>query len=325
VTRHQRPPAPAAISSGTEGVEFIGMSALSPDTTRRLALIRLLLARAEQESRLAAPFSTDSINRLHDVAEMFLALAAQLHGKSIPRDFTGYWEALEPTLGRPLAYRAQMQRFNKLRVNLKHYGVEPAATEIAAAAAAVRGLLHDECPALFGLNLDEVSLSNFVSSAKARTLLDNAAAHWLNGDAIEAFADLSEAFDEVIRDYEYRKLLGRDQSIFTSLSSFHRRVRGGEQKQFEKTIIGSLAALDYTVMIVGLGVDLRRYGKFKTLVPIVGQTLGGERMPYERERGISRGQVEFEFCRDFVISTAIHLAEFDYDFGPLSVSPPETA
>jgi hypothetical protein len=88
---------------------------LTAETARRLAFIRLLVARAEDASRQPPPFSYDSINRFHDAAEMFLALAAQQHGLSIPKDLLAYWDIFQPVLGRPLGYKAPMQKFNKVR------------------------------------------------------------------------------------------------------------------------------------------------------------------------------------------------------------------
>jgi hypothetical protein len=291
---------------------------IDADTARRLALIRLLLARAKGDSRLPVPYSFDSVNRLHDVAEMFLALAAQHSGVPIPKEFTEYWPKLGVPLGRPLAYAAQMQKFNKVRVNLKHYGIEPSPTDIDAGRLAVHGLLTDECPNLFGIALDDVSLSNFVTSVKARSLLDSAEANWPASPA-EAFADLWEAFRDIIHDYETRKALQPHKSIFDAID-FSRLVPPTQgfakaHAQFERGVLDALLQLDYNVMIVGLGVDLRRYGKFKSLMPAVDYMIASsERLVRDHPGLTQREQQDFEFCRDFVIQTAIHLAEFDYDF-----------
>lgn len=290
------------------------MKSIDPDTARRLALIRVLLTRAEGDSQLPVPYSFDSVNRLHDVAEMFLALAAQHNNVSIPKDFVGYWVNLEKPLARPLSYSAQMQKFNKVRVNLKHYGIEPSPIDVEQARIGVHSLLHDECPALFGVALDDVSLSNFVTSAKARGLLDSAELRWPT-EPEEAFADLSEAFNEVIRDYEARKVITPHRSIFDATDGQAlRRPLKGPQAQHDKAVLAALKGLDYTVMIVGLGVDLRRYGKFKTLMPQVSHFVTGTRVVRDHPGIKQRARSDFEFCRDFVIATAIHLAEFDYDF-----------
>jgi len=292
---------------------------LEPETVRKLGLIRLLLGQAQEEADQAPPFSTVSINRLHDVVEMFLSLAAVQHNVAIPRDFAGYWQALESPLGRPLAYRAQMQRLNRIRVDLKHYGIEPALAEISASRAAVSGLLEDETPGLFGISLADISLSVFVSSGTARVLLDEAQAQWAAGNPTEAFADLSEAFDDVVNDYARRKLVRYRRSVFnttrdmSSLSPQSRRVPFGKDADFDTAVIESLKALDFTLMIVGLGIDLRRYGKFKALMPNVVHVLSGNRLVHDME-WLARTEDDYKSCSHFVVSTALHLGEFDYDF-----------
>lgn len=265
------------------------------------------------------PFSFDSINRLHDAAEMFLALAAQVQGAAIPREFTGYWDVLEAKLDRPISYRANMQKFNKVRVNLKHYGVEPAASEIADARLSVVSLLTDECPLLFGVALADVSLTSFITCEPAQQLLDSAEQAWSAGNTETAMADLADSFETLIRDYEQRKMLGHSMSVFdntqdmTFLSPFLRRVEDRKQKDFDEKVIESLKALDFAVMLLGLGVDFRRYGKFKALTPVITRLLIGKRHSYGRAGAPSPSEADFEFCRDFVITTAIHLADFDYD------------
>ncbi len=249
--------------------------AVTPDVIRRLALIRLLLARAVDMTTESPPFSFDSVNRLHDAAEMFLALGAQVHGAAIPKEFTAYWDTLEAKLGRPIAYRANMQKFNKVRVNLKHYGIEPAAAEISDARLSVVSLLTDECPLLFGVELADVSLTSFITCEPARLLLDSAEAAWAAGDSETAMADIADSFETLLRDYEQRKMLGHDVSVFdntkdmTFLSPFFRKVGDRKQADFDKKIIESLEALDFAVMLLGLGVDFRRYGKFRSLTPIL--------------------------------------------------------
>jgi hypothetical protein len=292
---------------------------LTAETARRLAFIRLLVARAEEESRQPPPFSYDSINRFHDAAEMFLALAAQQHGLIIPKDLLSYWDFFQPVLGRTLGYKAPMQKFNKVRVNLKHYGAEPAPTEVEHGRTTVKALLADECQTLFGVALEEVSLTAFILSDDARELLESAERNWTGGNEQDAFADLVESFETLIRDYEQRKMLRYNKSVFdaaadmTFLSPFFRHVQSRDQKKFEEAVIESLKALDFAVMLAGFGVDFRRYGKFKALTPKVVHFGDGQRHSYDREGTPTRSRADFDFCRDFIVTTAIHLAEFDYD------------
>jgi hypothetical protein len=280
-------------------------------------MMRALLFRAEDESGFPPPFSADSINRMHDVAEMFLALAAQVNNRPIPKDFMQYWDELAVPLCRPLSYRAQMLKLNKVRVSLKHYGAEPHASEITAGVRAVRGLLEDECEALFGIPLSAASLSAFVSDTHARDLLDSAERAWALGDANNALADLGDAFGSVLNDYIDRKKVNHGRTPFNSIGDltfqtpFHRGVSDPKQAKYDEFITKSLKNLDRNIMLVGLGVDLRRHGKFASLMP--GMYINGykERVFFEANAP-ARTIEDFEFCRDFVVSTALHLAEFDY-------------
>lgn len=296
--------------------------AQNPGTIRRLALIRLLLDRAAEAASQPVPYSTDAVSRLHDVSEMWLALAVEKLSGNIPKEYMGYWIELEKSLGRPLSYRAQMTRLNKARVNLKHYGIEPARVEVDAAVASVRGLLTDETPEIFGISLDDVALSTFVTSEAASKYLEAAEEGWRSDEHLRAMGELRMSFDAVIRDYVSSKTRGRD-SIFSSvgaISSPFLRFRSGrgerdnfqrDLEKWQKAVEASLESLDESLILIGLGVDLRRYGMFNMLTPHVSVMLNGDRVIQGRaDRRFTDDQ--FEFCRNFVVQTALYLGEFDY-------------
>lgn len=121
------------------------------------------------------------------------------------------------------------------------------------------------------------------------------------------------------RGYRERKLLWSRRSVFdntkdmTFLSSFFRGSTGKEGK-FEDAVIDSLKALDRAVMLVGLRIDLRRLGLFEALTPRVIHFAGGTRRTDPRRGAPDPTEEDFVFCRDFVVTSALHLAAFDYDF-----------
>lgn len=279
----------------------------SPEIRRRLVLVRLLLRRAEEDSRQSEPFAADSLNRLHDAAEMFLALLVEHYHLKIPPAFMGYWDVLARQLGRPLTYQAQMQKLTKARANLKHYGLKPTDDEIRASVAAARGLIEDECLDLFGVYLDDVSLLDVVADGEVRGMLREAQGKWDDGHESEAFNDLAAVFHVLVTRYRDRKQVWRRRSVFDSVEEFDspysRGVPPGPQRNFETAIIKSIEALDFNTTLVGLGIDLRKYGMFRAV------TQSGS-----SGRGLVRVDNDYEFCRDFVIANAIHLAEFDYSF-----------
>ncbi len=298
---------------------LVGMAtaALDPEMARRLAYLRLLLARAAEESRLAPPYYFDSVNRLHDVAEMFLALAAQQHSLRLPKDFNGYWDLLAGPLGRPLGYRTQTERFSKVRVAWKHYGAEPGMTEVEAARGAVMGLLEDECESLFGVKLSDIGLTQFVSPAAARALVMAAEDAWKAGVEDDAFGDLAEAFDVMIDDYVSRKQRDYRSSLLSELPDFTFAKPRGLDRDLERILeklIEGVKSVNTATVLIGLGVDLRRLSRFRMLTPKVIRYAMGHRGTHEQTRRSPRTDEDFNYCRDFLVSAAISLAEFDFDF-----------
>lgn len=331
------------------------MEGLTADTARRLAMIRLLHLRAEADSRLPAPYSADSLNRLHDTAEMFLLLAAETHHADITPKmrFMDYWDKVRTATGVTLQYKAQMQRMNDARVSLKHHGNEPSARTLEDARTTVRGFLYDETPRLFGVQLEDVSLASFIRSHGARRRVESAEERWgrVGGEdedaESDAFADLSEAFDVLISDYTSSKRTWHGRSVYDlvdpkpSLRDSLHRLRMTRHSRsdvalavlqalepFEIAIGDALEALESATVITGLGVDLRAHGRFRLLTPRVSHYAGGRRGYNEPVHQPPRTQADFDFCRDFVISTALHLGESDYGLDlwqtRLSSSDPNT-
>lgn len=299
-------------------VHHVTVSKPTPDTLRRLALIRIFLNAAQETALQPRPFNVDSLNRLHDTAEMFLALAVEVHHGKIPREFLGYWDELEKVLGRRPAFQAAMQRMSKARVNLKHYGIEPAGEEIVRSVDAVRGFVTLEAVNLFGVELEQVSLAQLMLSDEGRECVESAESNWASSQHAEAFADLREAFDITLGDYEKDKP-GRYpfDSVFDivkripSLPLSERRQQSHTQSRRDEAIEAAIEALDWNLKLVGLGIDLRKYGRFNALTPTVSYMMNGGRSFSVRE-GWARGQDDFEFCRDFVVTTALHLDEYSF-------------
>ena len=66
--------------------------------------------------------------------------------------------------------------------------------------------------------------------------------------------------------------------------------------------------------VLALGVDYRKYSKFKRLTPHVARMAGGQ---WRTVRRASRGETapthgDVLFCLDFVVESALALAEVDY-------------
>ena len=154
------------------------------------------------------------------------------------------------------------------------------------------------------------------------------AEEFLKENKIEESLDkVALAFAQLIDDYESRKTgrYGRSPFFFgesmTFLSSFHMgidRVTGSEFEtrlaEFIDKVRESIESLQQAVKILSLGIDYRRYVKFRLLTPHIFKTIDGT-YHIQRVQWGSEGKPTIEdvqFCIDFVIESAVTLQEFDF-------------
>ncbi|MCX5996822.1 MAG: hypothetical protein NTV42_04220, partial [Chloroflexi bacterium] len=64
--------------------------------------------------------------------------------------------------------------------------------------------------------------------------------------------------------------------------------------------------------ILSLGIDYRRYTRFKLLTPQIDYFINGSHRAYRFSKEKPTGKEDAQFCIDFVVESAIKLQEFDY-------------
>jgi hypothetical protein len=76
----------------------------------------------------------------------------------------------------------------------------------------------------------------------------------------------------------------------------------------------SVEALQEAVKILSLGLDYKRYARFRLLTPYVERYMNGNYNIVRMRRGSKEVPTdeEVQFCIDFVIESAIALQEFDF-------------
>lgn len=306
---------------------------LDHHVVRRLAFIRYLFQTAMSQSRAPAPLKCASILTMHDAAELWLQLASEKLGVGASQPgFMEYWDLLEPKLAPAgLTQKESMRRLNKARVALKHHGTFPSDLDIEGFRATTVSFFHENTPVVFAVSLEDISLIEFVNPEAARTLLKDAQAAVSGGEILGALDKVALAYAEMIRDYEDRKrsrfaaspfYFGRD---LTSHSAYHLGLQGGrgrssEERKFAEfvdRVKESIEAMQGAIKVLALGIDYRKYSKFKQLTPHVVRGLSGD-------WGVFQGRIEtdgepdaedVQFCVDFVIESALALTEFDYSLG----------
>jgi tetratricopeptide (TPR) repeat protein len=153
----------------------------------------------------------------------------------------------------------------------------------------------------------------------AQSRIRDAEAHARRGDYVEALALLSEALDDLLDDYANRKPTRYNKSAFdfapdTPLGDFDlneiKEINDKVGQQIE-ALTNAAYEVNLALRVIAVGLDYRRYARFDMLVPAVFSS-GGERH-VRPVPGLLVGEEEYQFCKLFVIESALHLAELDFD------------
>lgn len=321
-------------SNGVNAASLGSELVLPVATMQRLAFVRYLFGVGVEQSRQPEPLAAMAVLSLHDAVELFLQLAAEHINANPGRrpEFADYFGIIDAKLtATSLSPRAAMSRLNSARVALKHHGTLPSRLAIEQLRSDVSRFFDDNTPLLFDVDFGAISLVDLVACEEARTSLQAASDALMSGQIEEAMVSVARAFAQLVDDYESRVHACYKRSpfffgeSFTFDSSFFRdRHRdpfaSRKQAEFEDKLMNAVVALQDAMKAVALGLDYRRYAKFKLLTPTVLRMYGGE---YQTQvvQGLV-GSITWppsveacRFCFDFVIDAAIRLQDFEMD-GP---------
>jgi len=220
-----------------------------------------------------------------------------------------------------------MYRLNKARVGLKHQGIRPSSLDVESLRGATASFFAENCPLVFGVGLDEVSLVEFVHPESARQHLHEAQAYIASDDILAALDEAALSYFEMTYEYEDRmrersgrspfyfgRELGQLRSWRMGLGpSISRSKQEETLAKFVDQVGDSLEAMQGAVKVLALGMDYRKYARFRRLTPKVRRSYTGKVETFPQpptERGPSAEDAQF--CVDFVIESALALADFDY-------------
>jgi hypothetical protein len=266
--------------------------ALDEKTLRtRLAFIRYVYEHGVDQAHRPHPFDTLSVLTLHDAAELFMHLALEHHDPQRKKQiaFMEYFSLLPSLSG-----RTPIERLNTARVGLKHSGVLPASSAIAEFPTAVLSFLGDNCHALLGIDFNRVSMVDLVRSDDVRAHLQSAEAAIVDGEGIKAMGELAIAFAKLT---DIHELIGAPPEYLDQFPTAGRFWNTGE-----------IGALRSVVSVLALGLDLRRWARFKRLVPqVVRASVGEVQYGLAEWTGDPPTPADLQFCLDFVVQSALRL------------------
>ena len=295
----------------------MGRKMLDENILKRLAFIRYLFNLAVEQSHRPEPMCSSAILTFHDSIELFLQLGSEhlcISKKS--NNFMEYWQLFKDEKNLELGQKISMRRLNNARVGLKHHGTLPAKLAIDDFQINVANFFDENTQLVFSVNFFEISLIELVESEKVKNSLLEAEEELTKGEYENSLDKVALAFRQLIDDYEDRKRdeFGRSPFFFGGSLTFVGSGYIGDTmvKMIPDEIIQSIEALQNAVNILSLGLDYRRYAKFRLLTPIVMRFIGGK---YSIQRINVKKEVteeEIRFCINFVIESAVLLQEFDY-------------
>lgn len=314
------------------------MSSVDPSVVRRLMFIRLIYQQGISQSQQPEPLSMTSVLSFHDSVELFLVLAAEHLGAQVDQNtkFMDYWQRLAPQSpgtkhgipnGVNLSGRTAMDRLNRLRNGFKHVGTLPGGHAVEQARHEVEAFFIDNTPLVFGSDVDFAGLdmTDVVTQTEVRDKLQQARASAGRGDYKQALGELAEAFAQLLDDYTRRKRIDHRRSVYDfgspvgaiestlPFAEQHlREVLGREFAQHYSRLTQAAYEIQRNMQVIALGLDYRRYARFALVTPEVTRHGQGpwevyahDWLPYTSE--------DYEFCREFVISSALRLVEIDFD------------
>ena len=299
---------------------------ISLGESRRLGLAKYLLRLGVGQSRQPEPIGGIALLSLQDATELFLQLAAEHVGAKRTKkiEFMAYWDVIEERLdGKSLPNRASMQRLNAARVSLKHYGTLPARTEVREFGIMVDGFFEEAAQVVFDVLLDSVSLTDFIECEECRLALKRSEAFMIEGELGKGLTACAESFYSLVRDYEDRKRerFGRSPFLFGEDMTFSHSFLLADPddlvaanrafQEFARKIEKSVAEIQKGLKIMSMGLDYRKYSKFRLLTPMVFFSTAGKKLiPGASSEGTKD---QLSFCIDFVLESALDLQAFDYD------------
>jgi hypothetical protein len=297
----------------------------------RLAFVRLFFQQGIDQSRQPDPLNVGSVLTLHDTAELFLQVIADHRGVNLPKfvQFHEYWKRLDPANdpnGVALSGERAMTRLNDLRTAFKHHGTMPSAAAIARACDDVRAFLEANTLTVFGMPFDAIDMAEVIPQAGVRDKVRSATAAAVGGNFTEAMGLLAEAYDELFgvpgppassptaRFGDTVKPI-REQDLAAALrpaSGDRTRRPIGATPHLLASAIASLSdatrEMQSAMRVMGLGIDYRQFARFRQLTPTITYGMGGNTERHART-GYAPTSADFEFCRQFVITAALRVAE----------------
>lgn len=286
-------------------------------TVERLALIKYHFNHGIEQSRLIEPLNGFSLLTFHDTVELFLNLICEINSIEIPIQFMEYWTKINNNSATAkLSHKTSMQKLNKARVGFKHYGIIPSKPDIESFKIFTQSFLEENYFKFFDIDFNKVSLVDLIENERSQKHLKESENAFDTNSIEQCVNNLAKSFAYLLHDYESNKKDKRYQSPFDFTDSF-RSLRhipskiDNETKRFLSNVVDSITKIQGILRLITMDIDYKQYIKFSALTPGYGFTSNDEVVPFRFDKKTFTSE-DFDFCRNFIINTALKLQESDF-------------
>jgi hypothetical protein len=177
------------------------------ETVRRLTLARHLYELGAASLRSANDIHLFSaVNLFQDAVEAFLLAVADHTGAAIDQNtkFDKYFVLIDEKINpKELPFKNKLFRLNRIRVDSKHYGIQPARDECDRLGITVREFFDEACNSVLGASFSTVSAIDLLHDGETKTVLLEAKKALEAGELEECAINCRKAlYLEVERHYD---------------------------------------------------------------------------------------------------------------------------
>ncbi len=226
-----------------------------------------------------------AVNLFQDAVEAFLLAVAEHVGASIDSrtDFDKYFVRINEKISpKELPFKAAMVRLNRLRINSKHYGIQPSRTECENLATSVRELFEEVSITILGANFATVSALDLIEAGEAKGALESARTALNEERFADCLVECRKAiYLEIEQKYNIRQFAG-DVNFLGLLSAFSYAPYFARNKNYIETSVTNpteFIVLDHTRVeqeLLSNGVDIAQFWNIWRLTPRVYRKQSGE-------------------------------------------------
>lgn len=195
------------------------------ETVRRISLARHLyeLGRASLRSKNDI-YLFSAVNLLQDSVEAFLIAVAEHVNAAVDQNtrFDKYFILINEKIAlKELPFKSALLRLNRIRVDSKHYGIQPARDECDRLSVSVQEFFGEVSSSIFGVSFSSVSAIDLLNDGKTKSvLLEAKAALDANDRESCAIACRKALYYEIEHHYDIAMFKdGEPQNVFAALAS----------------------------------------------------------------------------------------------------------